>query len=858
MEEEGDYSSAALRYKKVFEMAPSFTHALLALGRTLEAAEDPVGAELAYLRAPFDVDAVEALGRLYLAQGRGEEAINCFDKLGRLQPSDVLSGLLRVNALAIAHPEQVVEEFTRYSSYPAFDRDDQELDDLILAIVDALEKQGELKVAEDLLAVVSISEEADPVLTARAEAVALRRRAREWARLGTQPLDAFERDRLMAGRAALRADDLTQARSIVDGLLVERERNPEVQLLLSEVEEQVGAIEAAERAAWVATQLAPTEARFLIRYGDLLARYHAGRFDGQAAKALENALFLQPTSDEILLRLARVQARSGQSEQAIGHYQSYLLQAPPSAERQEVHRILEDYERDLPRFTSLEAKGEPPPGVSEGAWLALHIAYVYHQPIRDGLTRSPAQREEDLRAALSYLEEALEAAPGLVESYNLSGSIYLELGDVDQAAKAYYASLKRDPDQPSLLVALAELERLRGDWEAATALIEQAASQGASDALYLLARRSYDDWDLWRSRDVLKQYFAAPASSLTRGDALELEGALNRRLVIGATSIGGGLALFLGFAVFFRRGRGRRVDLIELVAADPGLHREVLRLVAAVRHEVIKHNTTGLDALATSIEVGEMEPDSFILDRLYAPSGALAQFDRYIAELLALGERRGFVLDLAVAGSSFASLLTAMNDLNELRSSLEGEPDPGVADRLRLISDAINVQAYGALGELLNKLSTFVVARELLDSVVNEAYATGGGATSRPPIPVLSFEEDVGVRALREDIHLILVNLCRNALRLAKEDSSEPVGLKLVVEVDSITGVETVAFRVCDRVEQPLTTEMIRSGYIERGLGLAVDAVERNNGSITVEEESDWVKAVVVRFPRVEQRGDMR
>ena len=45
---------------------------------------------------------------------------------------------------------------------------------------------------------------------------------------------------------------------------------------------------------------------------------------------------------------------------------------------------------------------------------------------------------------------------------------------------------------------------------------------------------------------------------------------------------------------------------------------------------------------------------------------------------------------------------------------------------------------------------------------------------------------------------------------------------------------------------------MLRSRYIERGLGLTVDLISRNGGSIGVEDEPGYSKAVVVRLPRAE------
>ncbi len=49
-----------------------------------------------------------------------------------------------------------------------------------------------------------------------------------------------------------------------------------------------------------------------------------------------------------------------------------------------------------------------------------------------------------------------------------------------------------------------------------------------------------------------------------------------------------------------------------------------------------------------------------------------------------------------------------------------------------------------------------------------------------------------------------------------------------------------------------ISTSLLRSRYIERGLGLTVDLISRNGGSIGVEDEPGYSKAVVVRLPRAE------
>ena len=77
-------------------------------------------------------------------------------------------------------------------------------------------------------------------------------------------------------------------------------------------------------------------------------------------------------------------------------------------------------------------------------------------------------------------------------------------------------------------------------------------------------------------------------------------------------------------------------------------------------------------------------------------------------------------------------------------------------------------------------------------------------------------------------------------------------GVRLTVDEDHVTGLERVEIRVADDAPLRLSTAMIRSRYIDRGLGLVVDLTRRVGGAVHVEPEPGWSKAVVVRLPRVE------
>ena len=72
--------------------------------------------------------------------------------------------------------------------------------------------------------------------------------------------------------------------------------------------------------------------------------------------------------------------------------------------------------------------------------------------------------------------------------------------------------------------------------------------------------------------------------------------------------------------------------------------------------------------------------------------------------------------------------------------------------------------------------------------------------------------------------------------------------MELCTEIDDITGLGSIAIRIKDRSPEQLSNEMLRGRYVERGMGITVDLLSRYDGSIGVEPEPGWSKAVVLRF----------
>lgn len=72
------------------------------------------------------------------------------------------------------------------------------------------------------------------------------------------------------------------------------------------------------------------------------------------------------------------------------------------------------------------------------------------------------------------------------------------------------------------------------------------------------------------------------------------------------------------------------------------------------------------------------------------------------------------------------------------------------------------------------------------------------------------------------------------------------------IEDDPITMHREVAIRVADSIPIKVDTEMIRSRYVARGLGIVNNMSEQLGGSVRVEAEAHFEKAIVVRLPVVE------
>lgn len=849
----GDLAHASALYRAVWGNEPNFPQALIDLAEVLELQGDVDGAIAALEEAPYDADAVEALGRLLLRRDRPEDAALQFRRLQDLAPESPIGRMLEATALArfdAVGAHDVALLVLRSGLLLPLDGDAQRLVEEVAAAhrarKDAAREQALLRAAQekwpDELGVVQPSWFRDLALRAEIEDL-----ARKLASARPDPLDPAQDAQLQAARAAFAKGDWSTARGQLLALAKQAPRNPDVWAALADVYEESGDPAAAEQALQRAKAYDPLDPAHPGRLGQLLACayerdrpfsiqldsgetievrrpcWYGGRQEAQAAREIELSLLLDPNQAELWALLAQVERTRTDEE----------LAADMGAWRRsraggEVAWRLQMY--DLDRERPPVPGDLPAPGALEPYWIA-EAWYQKHNPAR----------------AAEEVARALEAKPDDVRALNLQARLALEAGDEARATRAWEKSLAIDPSQADVRARLGEIAWPERPLEAVR-LWEEAAASGSADARFLLAREAAADGRLYDARDLLDAYFAGATSGDHHDEALSLlrdvERDLGRRWFLGGL---GTLTVAVVPAFLWRRRRAG-VDLEAVLLASPTSWRDVARTCSVIRHEVLKHNTTTLPAVADALERGDAEPARWAHERLFGPRGAIERFRERTADLETLARLHGLRLNLVHRDRTLGPVVRAMDDLARLERDLR-KGNRRIAGELRALGKALNEDGYRALGVLVRRLCLLPLDEGLIDGIWARTAAEFPGHGVALDV---SLDERPWLRISRGDLEDILANVLRNGLQAAVEAGTKRMAVVVASEEDEITGLERVAIRVCDDAPKRISTAIVRGRYIERGLGLTVDLISRNGGSIHVEDEPGWSKAVVVRLPRAE------
>ena len=197
---------------------------------------------------------------------------------------------------------------------------------------------------------------------------------------------------------------------------------------------------------------------------DGLDRLELGQLS-QAIASLERTLALNPASGTARLALGDALERSGRLEEAAREYEEQTRATPvPDAW----------YKLGL-------AYGRLAAQVSEDFTQKFPASAVGQQLAAENLLATG-----DDQGAAGVLLRLLRQVPTQPQGHADFGAALLELGYTRAAEDQFREELSQDPDCPLARLGLAETASLRGDWEGAVSIVEQAARSNARELARLL------------------------------------------------------------------------------------------------------------------------------------------------------------------------------------------------------------------------------------------------------------------------------------------------------------------------------------------------------------------------------------
>lgn len=664
--------------------------------------------------------------------------------------------------------------------------------------------------------------------------------------------------------AAMRAGDLRSAEAELKAAIDNSPWYPKAHYALGVIYARTARIPRAVEELKMAVRMDRFDYEAHMALGMIYKKQFAGAQDERAIEHLEKALVLRPDLHHLNLLLGELKARTNR-EAARRHYERFLRAAPADdPDRPHAERALQDLAQEVGQEEPLYLN-EPPANLQR-------LDPVLQRTINEAYLR--VAEEGDFNQAEKILLRARKQFAHEPTVFNELAKVVYAQGRTGDARQFWEQSLALSEDQMEVHERLGIL--LEADLPAqATRHLRRAAELGSATARYRLAKRLWDDYRLLEASEQLDQFLReADEYSLHWDAAHRLRARMDAaflRIYLGA----GGLALVLisipAWQVY-RRLRG--ASLAQLLARAPKSFPEVARILSLIRHEILKHNTAFLSDVGRALELDEPDAEAraaVVAQRIFgAPRsppaagrrerGIYGRFLGYVEELQKVGRSHNVDLNLYRKDPIFSAMIAAFEDLRGLeglqrapsreRTTLKLE----WARRLGRSGHVLGRQAFEALSGVIRSLCIVSVdaatVREIYAQVVAEPqFARVGLAELRVA------GEGARVRVFRTDLEDILTNVLRNSLASSVLYAPKPIelGVDLATETDEITGLMTLAIRIKDKSTEQLSNEMLRGRYVERGMGITADLLSRYDGSIAVEPEPGWQKAVVLRFFTVEE-----
>lgn len=570
----------------------------------------------------------------------------------------------------------------------------------------------------------------------------------------------------------------------------------------------------------------------------------------EAALLLERAVQLDPERRSLRLQLAQAQRENGQLVESLASVESYLADPQDGAPTLQA-QLLRAALRSALEAPAASASAEPASDLPQRM-----------QRVRALLARG----ETD--AAMTELDAAivLQPAPSLL---NLRARVLRGAGQQAAAVASYTESLAIDPEQAGVCLELGQMAEEQGDLAAAGQHYASAARLGDSTAGFFRARlrtRRIDGegpW-AWRARLRARGELAAYVASSPDGEHVEtaraLMAGLDRRLVqfgMSVAVVALGVSLAAG-GLLWRRFGG--ATLASLVARAPDVVPDVQHLVAAIRHEILKHNALAVAGLVSALERGEGTGDQGVHVASSVGDGeVLARLNAYLSKLVDVGRGAGVRMNLR-REPAFVALHKGLAMVKDLRSQLvRVESLPGyrrrwLLRRLRVAAQLLSDGSFRRLEGMLRHIQVLVVDESLLRSIYARICREPALLTLRAMPLRIEVEQGLpsAVAMRRRDFEDVVGNLMRNAIQASAGLGAVRIGVRVTTEQQAVTGLDDLVLQICDDASE-FSAERIATADPTAGLGLARELAQRYEGRLDVRSDvPGWRKAVVFRLPSQE------
>lgn len=593
--------------------------------------------------------------------------------------------------------------------------------------------------------------------------------------------------------------------------------------------------------------------------GLLYKKEFSGAEDEQARTHLDMALRLRPDLHVLHFHLGELYARSDK-EAAIEHFRDFLEFGDPDdpkrkAAREAIAALQRQVEEDVPFVAPLPSNvGRLDPELHR----LISEAYVL------GAEHGEWDRAEKL------LLQAREKFPRETALLNmLAQVVYVQDGRQGQARVYWEESLAVDPNQMEVHE---RLGLMLGDSAEGRTHLRRAADLGSVIARYRVAKLLWDSYQLWAASEQLDIYLREAGPYDVYWDtAQELRKQMDSMFIqiYLAIALASLVLLSIPTALIWRRFRG--ASLPQLLERSPSCFPEVARILSLIRHEILKHNTAFLSDVGRALELDEPDAEArttLLARRLFGDSGntetdphrgerrgIYGRFLGYVGELEQVARAHGVTLNLRRKDPTFKAMLRAFEEVAAKSKWLRHPGGLRASKKLELArvllraGDVLGRRAFDRLSDVIRSLCIAKVDAEFVARVY-EQVATEDKFAGVAIAPLVIEGEGQQIRIFPTDLHDILANVLRNSLMSSVMYAEPPIGLgvELATEVDDITGLTSLAIRIKDRSPERLTNEMLRGRYVERGMGITADLLSRYDGSIAVEPQAGWEKAVVLRF----------